>query len=113
MPDEGLPISNRLLRILALNPEEVYRSKEVKKLKEHMKVIEQDINKLSFGINNGVDLIKELCLDLKNKVQLKRGDSFHWRLATFPQESILVSPSIRLFSKVPKLKHSIIHGALK
>ena len=41
MPDEGLPISKRLLEILALNPEEVYRSKEAKKLKEHMKEIEK------------------------------------------------------------------------
>ncbi len=31
MPDEGLPISKRMLRFLALNPEEVYRSQQVKK----------------------------------------------------------------------------------
>jgi len=71
MPDEGLPISKRMLRFLALNPEEVYRSQQVKKLKEHLKDIEENINKLSFGIDNGVDRIKEFCLDLKNKVQLK------------------------------------------
>jgi len=71
MPEKGLPISKRLLDILALNPEEVYRSKEVNKLKDHIKVIQEDISKLSFGINNGVDLIKDLCLDLKSKVQLK------------------------------------------
>ena len=71
MSDEGLIISKRLSEILALNPEEVYRGEKAKKLKEHMKEIEEDINKLTFGINNGVDKIKELCLDLKNKVQLK------------------------------------------
>jgi len=70
MPDEGLPFSKRILKILAL-VSEVYRDREVKKLKEHMKEIEVEINKLSFGINIGVDRIKELGLDLKNKVQLK------------------------------------------
>ena len=37
MSDEGLPINKRLLEILALNPEEVYRSNDVKKLKENLK----------------------------------------------------------------------------
>ena len=71
MPEEGLPISKRLLRILTLNSEEVYRSKEVKKFKEQLKEIQEDVNKISFGINNGVDRVKELCIDLKNKVQLR------------------------------------------
>ncbi len=65
MPEEGLPINKRLLRILSLKSEEVYRSKEVKQLKENLNVIQEDIKKFSFGIDNGVDRIKELCLDLK------------------------------------------------
>ena len=48
MPEKGLPISKRLLEILALNPEEVYRSKEVKKLKEH---VYQKILKLDENVN--------------------------------------------------------------
>ena len=72
MPDvKGLPISKRRLDILALSSEEVYRGEKVKKLKEHIKKIEENISKLSFGIKIGVDWVKELCLDLKNKVQLK------------------------------------------
>jgi PIN domain nuclease of toxin-antitoxin system len=71
MPEEGLPISIRLLRILALKSEEVYRGKEVKQLKENLEIIQEDINKFSFGIYNGIDKIKGLCLDLRNKVQLK------------------------------------------
>jgi hypothetical protein len=63
MPAEGLPINKRLLRILALNSEEVYRSKEVKKLKDYLNEIQDKINELSFGIYNGLDRIKELCLD--------------------------------------------------
>ena len=49
----------------------MYRSKQVKKLKEYLNEIQDDINKFSSDINNDVDRIKELCLDLKNKVQLK------------------------------------------
>jgi len=71
MPEKGFPINKRLLRILDLKSKEVYRSKEVKQLKENLNVIQEDINKLSFAIDNGIDRIKELCLDLKNKVQLK------------------------------------------
>ncbi len=47
MPEKGLPISKRLLRILALKSEEVYRSKEVKQLKENLEIIQEDINKFS------------------------------------------------------------------
>jgi len=71
MPEEGFLINKRLLRILSIKSEEVYRSKEVKQLKENLNVIQEDINKFSFGIDNPVDKIKGLCLDLKNKVQLK------------------------------------------
>ena len=71
MPEKGLPISKRLMEILSLESKEVYRSKEVKKLKELVSGFQQDINKFSFGINNGVDQIKELCIELKSKVQLK------------------------------------------
>ncbi len=71
MPEKGLPISKRLLRILALKSKEVFRSKKVKQLKDNQNVIQEDINKFSFGIYNGIDKIKGLCLDLRNKVQLK------------------------------------------
>jgi len=71
MPKEGLTISKRLLKILALEPKEVYRSKEVDALKNHLNDFQQKINLFAFGINNGVDRIKQHCLDLKNKVQLR------------------------------------------
>jgi len=41
MPEKGLPISKRLLRILSLKSEEVYRGKEVKQLKENLNVIKK------------------------------------------------------------------------
>jgi hypothetical protein len=71
MPEEGLPISKRLLRILALKSKEVYRGKEIKQLKDNLNVIQEDINKFSCGIDNGIDRVKQLCVDLRNKVQLK------------------------------------------
>ncbi len=38
MPEKGFPINKRLLRILDLKSKEVYRSKEVKQLKENLKL---------------------------------------------------------------------------
>ena len=70
MPEEGLPISKRLLRILSLKSKEVFRSKEIKQLKDNLNVIQEDINKFSCGIDNDIERIKQLCVDLKNKVQL-------------------------------------------
>jgi len=71
IPEKGLPINKRLSEILALESKEVYRGEKVKKPKEYLKEIQEDINKLSSGIDNSVDIIKEVCLDRKNKVQLK------------------------------------------
>ena len=50
----------RLMEILALNSEEVFRDERVKKLKEeNLKEIEVGISKLSLGINNGVDRLDQ------------------------------------------------------
>ena len=51
-----------------------------------MKKIEEDINKLSLGIN-GMDRIKELCHDLKRKVKLKT-DKFIKQLNEYNNEMI-------------------------
>ncbi len=64
-------MNKRLLRILALQSEEVSRGIEVRKLKANLNVIQDDINSFSFGIDDDIDRIKELCIDLKNKIQLK------------------------------------------
>jgi len=64
-------MNKRLLRILALQSEEVSRGKEVRQLKANLNVIQDDINSFSFGIDDDIDRIKELCIDLKNKIQLK------------------------------------------
>jgi len=71
LPKKGLPINKRLSRILALKSKEVSRGEKAKKLKEHLDSTQEYINKFSCGIDNGIERIKELCLDLKNKVQLK------------------------------------------
>jgi len=59
MPDKGLPISKILSEIIALRSEDVYRGKEVENLKKLLNEIQEGVNKFSFGINNGVDRIKD------------------------------------------------------
>jgi hypothetical protein len=71
LTENGLPINKILLKILALESKEVYRGNEVKQLKGYLDDIQEDINKISFCLNNGVDRIKDFCFDLKNKVQLR------------------------------------------
>ena len=69
--EKGLPVNKRLLKVLALESKEVFRGEKVKQLRMNLNAIQEDIKKFSFGINNAVDRIKELCLDLKNKIQIK------------------------------------------
>lgn len=70
MPDEGLPVVKLALNLLSLQPSEVYRSPSVEELKERLDTMRQKINALSFGINNGLDKIKDLFIKLRNEVQL-------------------------------------------
>jgi len=70
MPEEGLPTNSQLLYILTLKPTEVSRGKDVKILKETLNQIQKNIKSISFGANNGLDQIKEHCIELKNDVQL-------------------------------------------
>jgi len=70
MPEKGLIISKRFIRILALKSKEVYRGQKVEKIKEFLNGFKKDIN--SFGSNNGVDQIKEVCLNLKFNCKRKK-----------------------------------------
>lgn len=70
MPDEGLPLSEALFNLLAIEPTEIYRSKSVELLKETLSEIRNQIETIQFGITNGLDKIKEYCLDLRTDVQL-------------------------------------------
>jgi len=70
MPDKGLPTNKKLLSLISMQPAEVYRSRTVIKLKESLKEIRTKAKGLTFGAENGIDFIKEYCLDLMNDVQL-------------------------------------------
>ena len=70
VPDEGFPTNIIVSKLLALKASEVHRSDQVTDLKSNLKEVEQKINELSFSIENGVDCIKEHCIELKSHVQL-------------------------------------------
>ncbi len=70
MPTEGLPLSKNLIDLISLRPTEVYRSKSVEELKDLLNEIQKKIISLVSCINNGVDKIKEKCIELRNQVQL-------------------------------------------
>ena len=69
IPDEGLPECETVSKLLSIQSNEVHRSDHVKSLKAHLNDIEKKISELTFSINNGVDFIKEYCIDLRNDVQ--------------------------------------------
>ena len=69
IPDEGLPNSNLVMKLLEIQADEVYRSENVNILKNNLNKIQKEINELTFGINNGIDYIKEHCLNVRNEIQ--------------------------------------------
>jgi len=70
MPEKGLPTSKKLLTLISMHPAEVYRSKTVEQLKESLKEMREKSKCLSFSALNGIDFIKEYCLNLINDVQI-------------------------------------------
>lgn len=70
MPEEGLPISKKLLALISIQPSEVYRSEAAETLKKKLIDINQNEISLLFGLTNPVDKIKEYCIDLVNKIQI-------------------------------------------
>ena len=70
MPREGLPISKKLISLISMQPVEFYRGQAAEKLKETLNDLQKKITSLKFGVKNGIDKIKELCIDLRSNVQL-------------------------------------------
>jgi hypothetical protein len=70
VPDEGFPISIVINKMLSMKASEVHRSDQVSNLKSNLKEVEKNINELSLSIENGVDCIKEHCIELRSHVQL-------------------------------------------
>jgi len=70
MPEKGLLTNKKLLSLISMQPAEVYRSRTVENLKKSLQEMKKKSEKLIFDANNGIDFIKEYCLDLINDVQL-------------------------------------------
>ena len=58
------------MNILECEPNEISRGDAAKLLKNELNNIQKKIDSLSFGITNGVDRIKEHCIELRAEVQL-------------------------------------------
>lgn len=70
MPKSGLPTCETLSVLLLEKPNEVYRSQNVEKLKKNLNEIRLHLDKLDYDFNNGVDIIKEHCIELRTLCQL-------------------------------------------
>ena len=69
-PSNGFPTSETILSLLSFKPNEIHRSDAAESLKTTLKEIQNKIDQITFGINNGIDQIKEYCIDLRTEVFL-------------------------------------------
>jgi hypothetical protein len=72
---KGLPINKSLKILLSIKPVEVYRCDSVNSLKLVLNEIKNKFENITFGINNGVDQVKEHCISLRSEVQLAAEES--------------------------------------
>ena len=70
MPKKGLPTCETLSILLEEKPNEVYRSQNVETLKSNLNEIRLHLDKIDYDFNNGVDIIKEHCIELRTVLQL-------------------------------------------
>lgn len=70
-PLNGFPLNQIILSLINEQPKEIYRGKEADRLKRNLKYINEKFSKLSTDVTNKEDKIKEHCLELRRKVQLK------------------------------------------
>ncbi len=70
-PSNGVfPISTTLQTILTLNPIQLKRTQAVDSLEKTLKLIEFKREQFKYSLKNGIDKIKEYCIDLRTDVQL-------------------------------------------
>jgi hypothetical protein len=70
MPKNGFPTCETLMILLNEKPNEVYRSQNVETLKKNVNEIRLHLDKIDYDFNNGVDIIKEHCIELRTLLQL-------------------------------------------
>jgi len=71
MPENGFIINKSLSKILALELSKVSRGEAFDSLTKLLDNLQKKSNLIKLGIDNGTDLIKEHCMNLRNDVQLK------------------------------------------
>lgn len=70
MPKDGFPINEALVSLLQLEPNEISRGDVAKNLRNQLFYIQKDLDHFTSSLEDGVDVIKEHCCNLKNQVQL-------------------------------------------
>jgi hypothetical protein len=71
VPDSEFPINEVAYNLMSEQPSEVYRSEIAANLKNNLNDIQNQLSLLSNDLNNGVDKIKDHCIELRREVQLK------------------------------------------
>lgn len=66
---KGLPICRIISNILSIKPNEIARGNAVESLKSNLNDIKQKIVKLNSSVNNGAELIKQHCFNLRTQIQ--------------------------------------------
>jgi hypothetical protein len=70
MPKKGLPNNKLASEILSIELTNVSRGQAYNSLMKLSDEIQKKLNLIKLGINNGTDLVKEHCMDLRSDVQL-------------------------------------------
>jgi hypothetical protein len=71
VPEEGFPISKQLEKLLAKEPNKIYRGEMVENFKKLLKSIQIEIKNLDDVLNGGIEKIKDRCSILKYQIQMK------------------------------------------
>jgi hypothetical protein len=70
MPTKGLPTSKPLLEMLSIQPTKISRGKAFDALEKSLDSMQKKRSLIRLGIENGIDFVKEHCIELRSDVQL-------------------------------------------
>jgi len=71
VPESEFPINEVAYNLMSEQPNEVFRSELVFNLRSNLNQIQNYLSQLSSDLNNGIDKIKDHCIELRREVQLK------------------------------------------
>lgn len=70
LPKNGFTVCKPLLKLLAKSSNTIYRGEHVESLITNIRYVENELKKLDFELNNGSDVIKDHCIELRRQIQL-------------------------------------------